>query len=189
MKADLFRRDLDALSAATWQTVFTTEGLTRALMPSSSPRAAARTLRTAVRSGVLVRLCRGAYLYRYAPRRGLPVREETVLRLRPGEFNYISLETALSMWGLIDQEALGALTVMSTGRSQRLRTPRGFIDITHTAKRPAELATQIVPCDPRRNWLPYAKPRRAVADLLRVGRNTDLLDISELDAVEQEMAA
>ena len=117
------------------------------------------------------------------------MREETVVRLRPREFNYISLETALSMWGLIEQEALGALTVMSTGRSQQLGTPYGFIDITHTARVPADLVTRIIPCKPHERWLPYATPRQAVADLLRAGRNTDLLVLSELDVIEREMAA
>ena len=158
-------------------------------MAGYTPRSVEKTLSSAVRDRLLVRMCRELYAYEYAPRLGRSMREEIVLRLRPRAFNYISLESALSLWGVIDQEALGAITVMSTGRSQSFATQYGMIDITHTERRVADAMGQIVTPDPLKCWLPYAKPRLAARDLRRVGRNVDLVDWDEIDAVETEMAA
>ena len=136
-----------------------------------------------------MRVCRGLYAYEYAPRLGRSIREEIVVRLRPRAFNYVSLESALSLWGVIDQEALGTITVMSTGRRQSFATPYGLIDITHTERRVADVMRQIVMPDRQKCWLPYAKPRLAARDLRRVGRNIDLVEWDEIAEVEREMAA
>ena len=189
MRAAQFRLALDAVAKATSRTVFTVGDLTQSVMPHDTPRAIERTLQAAVRDKLLVRVCRGLYAYEYTPRLGRSTREEIVLRLRPRAFNYISLESALSLWGVIDQEALGAITVMSTGRSARFTTPYGLIDITHTERRVAEAMAEIVAPEPRKCWLPYAKPRLAARDLRRVGRNLDLVEWDEIAEVEREMAA
>lgn len=189
MRSAQFRLALDAVARATWRTVFTAGDLAQSVMPNDTPRSVERTLRAAVRDKLLVRVCRGLYVYEYAPRLGRSTREEIVVRLRPRAFNYISLESALSLWGVIDQEALGAITVMSTGRRQRFATPYGLIDITHTERRAADVMGQIVTPEPRKGWLPYAKPRLAARDLRRVGRNVDLVEWDEIAEVEREMAA
>ncbi len=189
MKSSLFRQSLDAISKATGRSVHTTGDLRCTAMRGDTPRSAEKTVARAVRDGLLVRVCKGLYAYEYAPRRGLSIWEEIALRLRPKAFNYVSLESALSSWGVISQEMLGGITVMSTGRSLTLRTPYGIIDITHTAKRPADVAAQMVIPEPWECWLPYAKPRLAAADLRRVGRNVDLIDWDEIREVEREMAA
>ena len=180
---------LDAVCSATGRTVFTKGEVANALLPDDSPKALEKTLATAVRDKLLVHVCRGLYAYSYAPQRGRPIREEVVLRLRSRSFSYVSLETALSVWGVIDQEPLGAITVMSTGRSGRIATPYGLILITHTARPVATFMEDIVMPDPLRNWLPCAKPRLAARDLVRVGRNTDLIDWAEIPHAETEMLA
>ena len=180
---------LDAARTVTGRSVFTKAEVARALLPDDSPRAVERTLAAAVRDKLLVHVCRGLYAYSYARQPGRPVREEIVLRLRSRSFSYVSLETALSAWGVIDQEPLGAITVMSTGRSGRVATPYGLILITHTARAVAGLMEEIVMPDPLQNWLPCAKPRLAARDLMRVGRNTDLIEWDEIPLAEREMSA
>ena len=182
-----FRHGLDDIARTTRRTVFTTADLARTVLRNECAKGVERTLAAAVRDRLLVRVCRGLYAYPYAPAAGRPVREEAVVRMRPRAHSYISLESALSLWGVIDQEALGAITVMSTGRSQRFETPYGRIDITHTTRNPTAVMSAIVAPEPEQGWLPYAKPRLAARDLMRVGRNTDLIEWAEIDEVEREM--
>ena len=189
MRSAQFRMALDAACAVTGRSVFTKAEVARALLPEDSPRAVEKTLAAAVRDKLLVHVCRGLYAYRYGRQLGRPIREEIVLRLRSRSFTYVSLETALSAWGVIDQEPLGAITVMSTGRSGRIATPYGLILMTHTARPVAELMADIVMPDPLQNWLPCAKPRLAARDLMRVGRNTDLIEWDEIPHAEREMSA
>ena len=187
MKASRFRLALDAASRATGFAVYTKTMLARAILAGESPRACEKTLAAAVADGVLVRLCRGIYVYRYALH-GQAVLQEAVLRMRPGVFSYLSLESALSSWGVISQEAQGGVTVMTGGRSQRFATPFGGIELTHTSKRFDTIWPQVVPPAGPLEFLPTAKPRLAARDLLRVGRNTDLIDWVELAEVEREQA-
>ena len=139
MRASLFRSAVDSVAMAERTSVFTTETLARAVMRGESPKA------VAVKDGALIRLCRGLYAYELALRvfKG-PVLEEAVVRLRPRCFSYVSLEPTLSYSGVISQQTLGALTVMSTGRSQTFRPPCGAIDVTHTTRKPAALMAGIV---------------------------------------------
>jgi len=188
MRSAEFRMALDAMCSATGRSVFTKGQVAGALLPDDSPRAIEKTLAAAVRDRLLVHVCRGLYAYRYARRAGA-IREEIVLRLRPRSFSYVSLETALSTWGVIDQEPLGAITVMSTGRSGRIETPYGLILITHTARPVAKLMNEIVMPSPPEDWLPCAKPRLAARDLMRVGRNTDLIEWDEIPNAEREIHA
>lgn len=188
MRSAQFRMALDTVSRATGRSVFTKGEVACALLPDDSPRAVEKTLASAVRDKLLVHVCRGLYAYSYAPQRGRPIREEIVLRLRSRSFSYVSLETALSVWGVIDQEPLGAMTVMSTGRSGRIETPYGLILITHTARPVAKFMEEIVMPDPLKNWLPCAKPRLAARDLVRVGRNTDLIEWAEIPHAETELS-
>lgn len=169
--------------------MFTKGEVGSALLPDDSPRAVEKTLAAAVRDKLLVHVCRGLYAYRYTRQARGSIREEVVLRLRPRSFSYVSLETALSVWGVIDQEPLGAITVMSTGRSGRVKTPYGLILITHTARPVAKLMKEIVMPSPPEDWLPCAKPRLAARDLMRVGRNIDLIEWDEIPYAEGEITA
>ena len=188
MKAATFRLALDEYSAATGRGVYTKAGLARTILAGETARAAEKTMAAAVGDGVLVRMCRGVYAYRYALS-GRPVRQEAVLRMRPRAFSYISLETALSHWGVVSQAALGAVTVMTSGRGGRFETPYGRIELTHTGKAFRDVAAELVA--PEKPWmeLPVAKPRLATRDLVRVGRNTDLVLWDELEAAQAEADA
>lgn len=188
MKASKFRQALDEFAHSTRASVFTKATLARTIMRGERPEAVAKTLAAATADKVIVRLCRGLYVYEQAARVfRRAVVEEAVLRLRPRSFNYLSLEWALHQWGVINQAPLGGITVMSTGRSQLFTTPYGRIEITHTAKRPKDLLGDVVIPDPLRCELPYAKPRLATAELVRVGRNVDLILWDEVAAAEREM--
>src|SRR5689334_7784138 len=75
----------------------------RALCYKQSDSTFKTLLSRIVRSGILVRVCRGMYLYRKAlPVDGLLLFHIAAL-LRADTFNYISLETALSDAGVISQ--------------------------------------------------------------------------------------
>lgn len=186
MKASLFRLALDEACRVTGRGVYTKSALARMILSGESGRAVEKTIAVAIRDGVLIRLCRGIYAYRYVLA-GRPVRQEAVLRLRPRSFSYISLETALAHWGVVSQATLGAVTAMTSGRSGRFHTPYGRIDLTHTSKAFVDVAADLAP--PEKPWmeLPVAKPRLATRDLVRVGRNTDLVMWDELDAIEAEV--
>ena len=88
--------------------------------------------------------------------------EEIALKLRPGELSYVSLESALSMYGWISQIPLGVLTVMTTGRTGQFKTPWGTIENTHW--------------DPNRKFM-VATANAAYRDLKRAGRNLDLVTV------------
>lgn len=142
-----------------------------------SPRALNAGLARLVKDGILTRAARGTYVYNNARSQDGYTLERIVQTLRRGEYNYISLESALSEYGVISQIPLGRITVMSTGRSDEIKTPYGVIEFTHT-KRPLEQILQMT----FRGDSPLRKATKsaAVRDLRRVGRNTDLIDESEL---------
>ncbi len=92
--------------------------------------------------------------------------------LRPWDFSYLSLESALSEAGWISQIP-SRLTLMTTGRSQIFNTPYGTIEFVHTMQAENKLRNEIR-FDPQRE-LAVATPTRALRDLKRVGRNLDLV--------------
>lgn len=153
--------------------VFTRRDLVH-LFPEDSARALNKGIARLVARGVLERVCRGVYINPLARARDSRLLEHVAVATRRGEYNYLSLESALSEYGAISQIPLDRLTVMTTGRKGEYRTPYGAIELTHTA-RPAEdiLANTV--------WIPERPLRiatRAAAwrDLKRVGRNLVLVD-------------
>lgn len=153
--------------------VFTRRDLAR-LFPEDSPRALNKGIARLVARGLLERACRGVYINPLARHKDSHLLERVAVAMRRGEYNYLSLESALSEHGAISQIPLDRLTVMTTGRKGEYRTPYGVIELTHTA-RPAQdiLAnTVVVPERPLR----VATPETAWRDLKRVGRNLALVD-------------
>ncbi len=73
------------------------------------------------------------------------------------------------------------LTVMTTGRTGEYRTPYGVIEFTHTKARP--LLSVIDRMKSQERPLRVAHVDAAVRDLKRVGRNTHLIDQSELESL------
>jgi len=146
------------------------------MMFPESDRARAKALAAHQASGLVERVARGLYINPRA--RSLPqdILSALVTWIRPLEFNYISLESALSEMGLISQIP-SRLTVMTTGRSQTFTTPYGTIEFTHTSQTLDQLRSQ-VEWDPRRElWVATAK--QAKRDLSNVRRNLDLLQAED----------
>ena len=125
--------------------VFTTSDL-RKLFSEDSDKAFRKGIDRLIKRGDLVRAANGCYL---------------------------SLESALSEYGIISQIPLSGITVMTTGRAGVFETPYGRIEFTHTKRSPSDILE---------NTRDVGRPLRLVGpaaarrDLLRVGRNTHLID-------------
>ena len=149
----------------------------RALLPDLSESAFKTLLSRAVREGHLARVCRGLYLYeRAAPSSGLLL-FHAAARLRADDFNYISLETALSEAGVISQMPINRISVMSSGRSNVISCGRwGTIEFVHTRQHPEELAGQLHYDARCKMW--RANVPLALRDLRATHRSLDLIDWS-----------
>ena len=164
--------------------VFTTDDL-RVIFRERSESTFAASLTRLVRQGVLQRAARGVYVNPRTRIRRFRL-QLLALALRPGQENYLSLETALGIYSLISQQTLGNITVVTTGRKGRFSTPWGGIRFTRTTRSVDEIRALTVDVG---NPIRWAKPRTALEDLRRTRRNLELVDIDdeELELVEREM--
>ncbi len=156
--------------------VFTRADLAK-IFHEDSPRAFKAGLERLVKDGLLQRPVRGVYVFTLAQNSDSHTIELVAKALRRGEYNYVSLESALSEYGAISQVPVDRLTVMTTGRKGLYRTPFGTIEFTHTKRKPAAIITGAANV---KRPLRLANPRTAWRDLKRVGRNTHLVDEREL---------
>lgn len=149
----------------------------RVLVGDISDGAYRALLSRAEKAGKLERVCRGLYLYHPAkPVLGL-VLFHAAARLRAHEFNYISLETALSDAGVISQIPINWLTLLSSGRSHVMDCGRwGKIEFIHTRQAAADLAPRLHYDARCRLW--RASVPQALRDMRRHRRNLDLIDWS-----------
>ena len=144
----------------------------RSLFHKDGDKAFAEGLRRLVDKGILNRAAKGVYIYALSAQPKTHLIEKIASFLRRGEYNYVSLESALSEYGRISQIPVDRITVMTTGRKAEISTPYGTIEFTHTARpvhdilagtkdvgRPLRLATE----------------ETALRDLRRVGRNLALV--------------
>lgn len=149
------------------------------LFPEEGSKAMEKSLQRMVADGLLQRVAKGLYLNPAAASRNRWVAEEIARALRPACLSYVSLESILSEYGAISQIPINRMTVMTTGKSGVVETPYGTIEFTHTKRSPAEII--------RRTVLPKGRPLRiatrqaAIRDLLRVGRNANMIDQSALE--------
>lgn len=148
--------------------------------PGFTPEAFRALVSRAEKTGLLRRVCRGLYLYpkvNYA--RGL-ILYHAAARLRAAEFNYISLESALSDAGVISQIPMNWVTLMSSGRSQIMACGDfGTIEFVHTRKLAAALADQLS-YDPLCHlW--RASVALAIRDMKATRRSLDLMDGEVVD--------
>lgn len=133
-------------------------------------------LSRAVKAGFLRRVCRGIYLYLRGDYPSGNILFHAASRLRAGEFNYISLETALSDAGVISQVPINWITLMSSGRSHVVDCGAfGHIEFVHTAQRPEDLAGELAYDAGRRLWM--ASVRQALRDMKATRRGMDLVDM------------
>lgn len=127
------------------------------------------------KSGLLKRVCRGLYLF---PRADYPrgrILFHAAARLRADEFNYISLETALSDAGVISQIPINWITMMSSGRNNTIRCGDfGRIEFVHTVRRPDSVADQLTYDSDCRLW--RASATLALRDMRATRRPLDLID-------------
>jgi predicted transcriptional regulator of viral defense system len=169
------RQTLDKIENAE-HCLFTLSDL-QAALPELSTGAFKILLSRAQKKNILKRICRGLYVYpsRYQST-GL-VLFHAAARLRAHEFNYISLETALSDAGVISQIPMNWITVMSSGRTQTIDCGNyGHIEFIHTKKNPEALQGNLSYDKRCRLW--RANTSLAIADMKHTRRNLDLIDRS-----------
>lgn len=143
------------------------------MFPEDNHKSLHEGLKRLVKAGMLARTCHGVYVNENARSLDAYTIEHIAKSLRRGEYNYVSLESILSEYGLISQIPVDRLTVMTTGRSGVYKTSYGVIEFTHTKRSANNIidAIQSMPGRPLR----IAKKATAIRDLKRIGRNTHLL--------------
>ncbi|MCY4342429.1 MAG: hypothetical protein OXE83_02495 [Gammaproteobacteria bacterium] len=153
----------------------------RTLFPEDGQKTLQAGINRLVDGGILERVAKGVYVYQMSHHGDRRTLEGIAAVLRRGAFSYVSLESALSEWGVISQVAM-RLTVMTTGRKGLFECSYGIIEFTHTAK-PLMQAFEGTACDPSRP-LRIAGKHKAYQDLVRVGRSLHLVDHEELRDAE-----
>lgn len=131
-----------------------------------------------VRQGTLTRLTPGLYLNPYV-RPPASAAESLAGYLRPDDFAYLSLESALHEHGWMSQVP-NRLTFMTTGASYVYTTPVGVIEFTHTQRDVAAWRSRVTFDRDRKLYV--ASPELALEDLKNVGRNLDLVEVPESGA-------
>jgi predicted transcriptional regulator of viral defense system len=161
--------------------IFTRQHLAR-FFYDDEPRAFTESLGRLVRDGFLLRVGRGLFVNPHARIDYALLLEQVATFMRRGCFNYVSLESALSGYGVISQVPVDRLTVMTTGRRGTYRTPYGVIEFTHTQRDWDDIlrSTRRVEGRPLR----VATPAAAWRDLKRVGRNTAMVNRAMLKEIE-----
>ncbi len=146
--------------------------------PEDKPKTFSEGINRLVKDKILMRACHGIYVNPYALSRDSYTIEHIAKALRQGEYNYVSLESILSEYGIISQIPIDRLTVMTTGRKGTYKTAFGTIEYTHTKRSLITILNSIKKVENRP--LRIASKEAAWRDLKRVGRNTDLVNIEEL---------
>ena len=147
----------------------------RSVVSGQSREAFTAMVSRARREGLLERVCRGIYLYPPAYVSDGLILFHTARKLRADHFNYISLETALSDAGVVSQLLQGWITIMSSGRSNRVDCGRhGTIEFIHTKKRPNDLAERL--SYDARCHLWRASVGLAIDDMRDARRDLDLIE-------------
>lgn len=177
------RRLVDGLKAlGSREHYLFTPGDLRSLLPDLSVAAFKTLLSRAVKEGHLARVCRGLYIYpETLPSDGLLL-FHVAARLRADTFTYISLETALSDAGVISQIPMNYISLISSGRSNKISCGRwGTIEFVHTTQKPSELMTHLFYDSRCGLW--RANSAQALRDMRMARRNLDLIDWSVVDDI------
>jgi len=153
--------------------VFATEDL-RVMFPERSPKTFEAGLRRLVGQGVLRRVARGVYVNPLSRISDGWRLERIAVCLRRGEYSYVSLESALSEFGVISQVPVDWIGVMTTGRSGLFHTPYGRIEFTHTVRTARNVLDGSLTMEGRP--LRVARVETALRDLKRVNRNLHLVN-------------
>ena len=149
------------------------------LFPDDNPKALSEGLNRLVKANLLQRACRNVYVNTEAKSFDSSTIERIAKSLRRGEYNYVSLESMLSEYGIISQIPIDRLTVMTTGRKGTYTTPYGTIEFTHTKRSQENIINNTIVSGERP--LRIATKKTAWRDLKRVGRNINLVNKKELE--------
>lgn len=152
------------------------------LFPNEAPKTLQESIRRLVRSGILERIRKGLYIFSFSANKKKYLLEKIAIYFRSGHYNYLSLESALSQYGVISQMPVDRLTVMTTGRKGEYLTPYGVIEFTHTRRSVFDILKSTLITDAP---LKIATKKTALRDLKRVGRNLHLIDPMECYENEQ----
>ena len=172
-------KKLENLDALLDRYIYTRDDL-RIAFPDEADKTLEKTIEKLVKEQILSRPARGVYLFELSRNKNNGYLLEAIARtLRQNEQSYVSLESALSEYGVISQIPISHLTVMTTGRAGKVETPYGVIEFTHTKRGFMDIVErcQDIPGRP----LPLATKEAAYADLKRVGRNLNMVDTDMLE--------
>lgn len=151
----------------------------RSLYPELSDAAFKTLMSRAVSTGVMRRLCRGLYMRNKDVINDGMVLFHAASLLRIDKFNYISLETALSMLGVISQQPMNWITIMSSGRSSKIKCGGfGTIEFVHTKQASGEIANELTYDSRHKMW--RASIKLALRDMKAAKRNCDLINWDEV---------
>ncbi|MFC0135763.1 hypothetical protein CR105_00390 [Massilia eurypsychrophila] len=146
--------------------------------PYEKEKAFEKSLQRLVSDGILQRVAKGIYVNTMAKSKRGQVIEDIAAVLRRGHFSYVTRESMLSEYGVISQVPMSRITLMTTGANGVYQTPYGTVEFTHTKRRLAELIQRTLTVKGRP--LRIATKQAAIADLMRSGRNTSMIDMKEL---------
>lgn len=161
--------------------VFTIHELHK-LFPQDNSRTFAAGIHRLVRDNILTRACRGIYVNPHAASFDSYTIEHIAKALRPGEYNYVSLESILSEYGVISQIPIDRITIMTTGRKGVHKTFFGVIEYTHTRRAWRDIIKSIHKIEGRP--LRIASKEAALRDLKRIGRNVNMVNLEDMDNYE-----
>ena len=155
------------------------------LFPEDSPEAMERSLNRMVKVYRLVdRPTKGIYIHPRPNCKHGRLIEDIAKAMRPGCFNYVSLESALSEYSLISQVMTSRITIMTTGSAGTYQVGKyGTIEFIRTKRKPADIFanTFYSPDRPLR----MATKETALEDLRLLGRNLGMVEEDEF-ADEEE---
>lgn len=134
-------------------------------------------LTKSTKNGTLKRVAKGTYINPNLPPNPKGALYRIAKLIRWDHFIYVSLESQLSHIGVISQIPIGYLSLMTTGRSGTFKTDYGTIEFTHTDRSIESLNKEVYYDDTIGMF--RANKDRAMADLRRVGRNTDMIKDEE----------
>lgn len=137
------------------------------------------TITRLVKAGSLQHIARDLYWHASGKDASVPAIEEIAVALRPGEMNFIGMESAASLWNVVSQIPVGRLTVVTTGREGEFETPFGTIEFIHTSRSWSYLLDHTI--DYPGHALRLATKEHTVRGLVRSGRSLDLIDWEEVE--------
>lgn len=144
-----------------------------------SPRSLTDSLARLVKAGIMERVARGVYVYALSRHKNTSNTLDLIaMTLRRGEYSYVSLESALSAYGVISQIPIDRLTLMTTGAKGEYKTRYGVIEFTHTKRTVEDILDHVVQTT---RPLRVATKTTALRDLKRVGRNNHLVEMEAMD--------